>query len=239
MSTPLKHTSSAKAAGPRNASLRDKQREITRQAVINAAISLFSQRGFEGTGLPAIAGASGIPVPLMLYHFKSKDLLWREAVSEVFFRIEAHLERHRTAVESAQGMDFYREVSRAYITALATHPEYMRILFQEGMYETERLTWMVETHQGKMSASLMGIIERAQHEGLLPPMPLAQAKFIISGAFSLPIVLAAEVKIVTGEDSLSPDFIERHIDSCLRLLIPAAYTKMPATTTRKVSSKKR
>jgi hypothetical protein len=97
---------------------------------------------------------------------------------------------------------------------------------------------MVETHQGKMSGSLMAIIERAQHEGLLPPMPLAQAKFIISGAFSLPIVLAAEVKIVTGENSLSPEFIERHIDSCLRLLIPAAHANLPAATAKKKSSKK-
>jgi TetR/AcrR family transcriptional regulator len=209
----------------RSLGIRGQQRDETRQAVINAAIALFSQRGFEGTGLPAIATESGVPVPLMLYHFKSKDLIWKEAVSEVYRRVEEHIDTYRELIESAQGMSFYRLVSRAHITALAKHPEYMRILFQEGTCESERLTWMVEKHQNKMSDSLIAIIDRAQREGLLPAMNLAHAKFIVSGAFCLPIVLAAEVKLVTGEDSLSPDFIERHIDSCLRLLLPAAYVE--------------
>jgi TetR/AcrR family transcriptional regulator len=207
----------------RASSIREQQRDDTRMAVVNAAIALFSQRGFEGTALPAIATLSGVAVPLMLYHFKSKDLLWREAVSEIYSRVEKHIDTYRDLIESAEGLDFYRLVSRAHITALAKHPEYMRILFQEGMCESERLTWMVEKHQSRMSASLMAIVDRAQREAIMPVMDLAHAKFIVSGAFCLPIVLAAEVKLVTGEDSLSPDFIERHIDSCLRLLLPSAY----------------
>lgn len=97
----------------------------------------------------------------------------------------------------------------------------MRILFQEGTQESERLTWMVQTHQSRLSTVLMQIIGRAQREGLLPEMNLAHAKFIISGAFCLPIVLAAEVKLVSGEDALSPEFIDRHIDNCLQMLFPS------------------
>ena len=43
---------------------RELQRIRTRTAVIDAAIELFAQRGFDGTSLPAIAQASGVPVPL-------------------------------------------------------------------------------------------------------------------------------------------------------------------------------
>lgn len=188
--------------------------------MLNSAIALFSQRGFDGTGLPAIAAESGVTVPLMLYHFKSKELLWREAVTEVYRRVETHIVGFQEAIEQAQGREFYRLCSRAHITALAAHPEYMRILFQEGTHQSERLKWMVETHQSRMSAMLLAIIDRAQREGLVPKMDLAHAKFIISGAFCLPIVLAAEVKLVSGEDALSPAFIEKHIEHCLALLFP-------------------
>jgi TetR/AcrR family transcriptional regulator len=205
----------------RPASSREQQREDTRRVVLDAAIALFSRRGFDGTGLPAIAAECGVTVPLMLYHFKSKDLLWREAVTEVYRRVDSHIEGFRAAIDAAQGREFYRQCSRAQITALAAHPEYMRILFQEGTQESDRLTWMVENHQGRMSTTLMAIIGRAQDEGLLPKMDLAHAKFIISGAFCFPIVLAAEMKLVSGQDALAPEFIERHIEHCLNLLLPA------------------
>lgn len=92
---------------------REQQREDTRRMVLNSAIALFSQRGFDGTGLPAIAAESGVTVPLMLYHFKSKELLWREAVSEVYRRVETHIASFQPAIEQSQGRDFYRLCSRA------------------------------------------------------------------------------------------------------------------------------
>jgi TetR/AcrR family transcriptional regulator len=209
-------------ASPSNKNLRSRQREETRALVIDAAIELFSRRGFDGTALPAIATASGIAVPLIIYHFKSKELLWRAAVDAVYARLDAHLEQFRAQIEAAEGLDFYRHAARAHVTALATCPEYMRILFQEGTQASERLTWLVETHQNRITARLTAIIDRAQREGLVPAMDLAHAKFIYSGAFSLPIVLAPEYRLVTGEDSQSDAFIEAHIDACLRLLIPGA-----------------
>jgi TetR/AcrR family transcriptional regulator len=203
-----------------NKNMRSKQREDTRAAIINAAIELFSRRGFEGTALPAIAAKSGIPVPLIIYHFKSKDQLWRSAVDAIYARLNAHLEEFRPQIEAAQGLDFYRYAARAHITALAKFPEYMRILFQEGTQASDRLTWLVEMHQNRMTDRLIAIIDRAQQEGLLPAMNLVHAKFIYSGAFCLPIVLAPEYMLVTGDDSQCDAFIETHIDACLRMFAP-------------------
>jgi TetR/AcrR family transcriptional regulator len=199
---------------------RSLQRDETRKGVIDAAIMLFARQGFEGTGLPAIAGQSGVPVPLIIYHFKTKELLWRAAVDTVFARVETHLESYRAAIESSKGIEFYRISARAHVTALATYPEYMRIVFQEGTQASDRLTWLVETHQNRITEMLMAIIGRAQAEGLAPVMDLAHAKFIYSGAFCLPIVLAPEYFLVTRQDSQSESFIEAHIDACLRLLLP-------------------
>ena len=199
---------------------RETRRDATRAAILDAAITLFAARGFEGTALPAIAAACGAAVPLIIYHFKSKDLLWRAAATEIYARVDTHLAGHAAAIASAHGADRYRAYIRAHVTSLAAHPEYMRILFQEGMAPSDRLAWLVETHQSRVTARLEALIAAAQDDGLLPPMDLTHAKFVLSGAFALPIVLAAEYALVNGEDTRSPAFIERHIDGCIALLMP-------------------
>jgi len=207
--------------------MRERQRLETRAQIMESAISLFAARGFDGTTLPAIAADCGVPVPLMIYHFKSKDQLWRAAVGEVYARVDAYLEAQQAGILAASGAQFYRRCARAHLTALAQYPEYMRILFQEGTQESERLAWLVETHQGRMSAMLKAIIARAQLDGLMPAMDLDDAKFIFSGAFSLAIVLAPEYRLATGRDSRSDDFIDRHIDACLGLLLPSIDWQLP------------
>jgi TetR/AcrR family transcriptional regulator len=203
---------------------REQQRMATRAAVLDVAIRLFAARGFDGTALPAIAAAAGIAVPLIIYHFKSKDLLWRAAVDAIYARLYAHLAGRADSIAAASGVDRYRAHIQAHLSALAAHPEYMRILFLEGMQPSDRLDWLVATHQADATARLTALIAAAQADGLLPAMDLNHAKFILSGAFSLPIVLAAEYRLVDGTDALSPAFLERHIDACLALLMPGLAT---------------
>lgn len=200
---------------------REAQRTAKRDTVLEAAITLFAGRGFEGTTLPSISAACGVPVPLIVYHFKSKDQLWRDSVDEIYRRLEAHIAGHADIISAASGPAYYRAQIRAHITAIAAHPEYMRILFQEGTQHSERLVWLVDRHQNRMTAMLTALIERGQREGLVPAVDPIHAKFIFSGAFVLPIVLAAEYKLVSDVDPLDPTFIDQHIEMCLRLLFPS------------------
>lgn len=203
------------------AGTREAQRAAKRETVLKAAIEMFAGRGFEGATLPAISQASGVPVPLIVYHFRSKELLWQEAVDEIYRRIEMHIASFRSEVADATGVDYYRAHIRAHITAIAAHPEYMRILFQEGTQMSERLAWLVDRHQNQMTALLTDLIERAQREGHVPAIDPIHAKFIFSGAFVLPFVLAAEYRLVSKDDPLDPDFVDRHIEACLRLMLPS------------------
>ena len=71
-----------------------------------------------------------------------------------------------------------------------------------------------------MTARLTGLIEWGQHEGYVPAIDLVHAKFIFSDAFVLPIVMAAEYRLVSDVDALNPAFADRHIEKCLRLFLP-------------------
>jgi AcrR family transcriptional regulator len=55
---------------------RREQGENTRQAILDAAVELYAEAGFRGTGLMAIGERAGVHHATVLYHFKSsRDLL--------------------------------------------------------------------------------------------------------------------------------------------------------------------
>ena len=198
---------------------RDRQRLEKRRLVLQAAIELFAARGFDGTSLPAITAQCGVPVPLIVYHFATKEQLWRDAVDEIYRRYQAHFAAG-SAKGAKTGPAFYRSQIAAYIHAIAAHPEYMRILFQEGTQDTPRLAWLVERHQRPFTERLTALIKQAQAEALLPPVDPIHLKFLLSGAFVMPIVLAAEYRLLDGTDARSAEFVAAHIALCERLLLP-------------------
>ncbi len=56
--------------------------EGRRAAILNAAVKLFSERGFRGTTTRALADAVGVTEPVLYEHFKSKRDLYGAIVEE-------------------------------------------------------------------------------------------------------------------------------------------------------------
>ncbi len=197
---------------------RNEQKENTRAAVLEAAIEAFSKKGFEGTSTTEIAKASGAPVPLIMYHFQSKEGLWRAAVDEIFARVDTFMDKGMAAISAADGEEAIRAAVKVQISAIAAYPEYMRLILQEGAQKSDRLNWLVETHQRRMSDKYIEQIKAAQVLGFIPDMDPMHLKYILSGAFSFAIALAPEYEIITGRQVLNDQFIDQHIDACFSLL---------------------
>lgn len=200
---------------------RDVQREATQSRILDAAIPLFAQRGFAGASVSDVARACGSPVPLIMYHFKSKQGLWEAAVERLYGRVNAHLARELEQTAGLSGLAFYKAAIRAHISTLAAHPEHMRLLLQEGAEHTARLEWLVANHQKPMNDRIIALIRSAQGEGLIASGDPEHLMFVLSGAFSLPLVLAPEYQILTGKNPADSRQIEAHIDACLELILKA------------------
>jgi len=72
------------------ATLRERKRERTKQAIIDAATDLFSRHGYDGTTIADIAEASDIGTRTFFSYFASKEeLLFPEARSRVTAAIDA------------------------------------------------------------------------------------------------------------------------------------------------------
>ena len=62
--------------------VRQARSEVTRQKIIDAAVDLFSSRGYDATGLGDIIGRVGVTKGALYYHFDSKDSLARAIIAE-------------------------------------------------------------------------------------------------------------------------------------------------------------
>jgi len=60
--------------------------EERKAKIIDAALTLFAEKGFNGTKTKEIAEAAGTSEPLIFWHFKSKEEIYREALRTLFGR---------------------------------------------------------------------------------------------------------------------------------------------------------
>jgi len=142
---------------------------ITQEKLLDAAIDAFSEKGFKGTSTRDIAERAGVHHPLITYHFKNKDKLWRAAADRVFrdFRrsLAASLEHHKD--ESPK--ERMASMIRAYLYYAKSQPALHKVMVQEASYPNARLDWLIETHLKPFFDASFALIEELQQSGVAPP----------------------------------------------------------------------
>jgi AcrR family transcriptional regulator len=103
--------------------------EDRRQAILDAALEVFSRRGYNGASIDDIATAAGISKALIYEHFPSKkDLhvsLLERHVQEIFLRLA------ETADTKDPGEVRLRNGVNAFLEWAETHREAFRLLFRD------------------------------------------------------------------------------------------------------------
>jgi len=196
---------------------RQQQREATRERIVEAAVEVFTERGFEGTSTREIARRARTNQGLITYHFGTKEELWRAAANSIFERLGGQLAGRLEALELADPRERAREGIRQYVRFAAAHPELFRMMVDEGRVANERLAWLVDTHIRPRFESIAGsLLDAVQIDDALLP----HAFYALAGAASLMFAVAPECRRLTGLDPRSAQAIETHADYLARLLVP-------------------
>lgn len=190
----------------------------TRERILAAALDLFSERSFEGATTREIAKRADVTQPLLNYHFRSKDELWRAAVDGLFAELGDALAARLDGLRGVDELTTMRLLVREFILFSAARPQVHRIITQECKSDGPRMDWLVERHIRPLYETTSRRLGNLLEQGLLPDIPVEHLYYIVTGAGPTMFVLGPECRRLTGVDPADPAVIEAHADAVCRLL---------------------
>jgi TetR/AcrR family transcriptional regulator len=212
-----------KTLTPNKVRLRRTRTDI-RQALLESALVEFGAKGFDGASTRAIASRVRAHQPQINYHFESKTALWNAAVDYLFGLLGEALGRvlpaNLTEVDAPQLAAAFADAIRGLVQFAAEHPELNQIMVHEGTAASDRLTWMTETHVKPVFDAIRPAWRVLRDAGFAAPIDNEILYYVLVGAASLPYVNAPEVRLLTGRDPSSPDWIRAHADGLVAVLLP-------------------
>jgi AcrR family transcriptional regulator len=200
---------------------KQQQRSLrTKQKLLDAALEAFSENGFKGTSTRDIAERAGVHHPLITYHFKNKDTLWRASVKYVFRDFAAALvdaqEKHANDCPKTR----MATMISIYVNYAARHPTLHKIILQESSYPSSRLEWLSENFLRPISEGASKYIAELQEKGVTPsgnPALIYNMLRVCSGGL---IALSQELRITSNIDLESQTSLDELTNLIVRAFLP-------------------
>ncbi len=190
-------------------------KEDARTRILKTALKEFAIKGFNGVSTTEIAKVAGVTQPLIHYHFKTKEALWKAAVEQAFSWLQQDLEKLDSHLAQKELLIAF---VRTLIAFAAKHPEVGQFLLREGMQESVRLTWMTEQLLQPAFDLLFVYHQQGVAEGWLQPIPFAQLSIIMTAISTHFFALAPMISQVYAVNSCDADQIELLTEFAVQLV---------------------
>lgn len=192
--------------------------DATRAGILAAALDLFSERSFEGATTREIAARAGVTQPLLNYHFRSKDELWRAAVDGLFETLRHALEARAEGLRGVDEVTVARLMVREFVYFSARNPQLHRIITQECKTDGPRMDWLVERHVRPLYDTTTALFARLAEQGHVPDIAPMHLYYIVTGAGPTMFVTAPECRRLAGVDPFAAEVVEAHADAVCALI---------------------
>ena len=103
--------------------------EDRRRTILDAALRLFAERGYEGASVDDIAAAAGINVAVIYSHFTSKEALHASVLDEQWQGLLAH--QGEVVFSVPAGRERLRAAFTSFFEWFEAHPLAWRLVFRE------------------------------------------------------------------------------------------------------------
>jgi AcrR family transcriptional regulator len=189
------------------------EQEDARGRLIDAAIALFAETGYEGTSVRDLATAAGVNVAAVSYHFGSKDALYHEALrsclapcGEMRERMQAHLDAALRAKTRKAAEEALRGCIQDFLAVLMSPAgRHSHLVMREQSEAKPRFEPVIREFFQPVGSILQQVILM-----LAPKLPQMSAFMVISGIIGqcLHVYKArATYRVLAGVDSHSPEYI--------------------------------
>jgi AcrR family transcriptional regulator len=190
-----------------------------RERILDAAETLFAERGFAGTAMRDIARAVDMKPASIYSHFSGKQALYEAVLARGLLPLSDLLEGLSGSEWSEQQLGTQMD---ALIEYLRQRPRALRLIIHEALAGGESLMpiarqWLRPLYDSAVTTfrESGGGVLRAQWQEDELPLLIASLLYLILGHFAVPPTLAE----VFGDDPLSPRGLSRHTEF-LRKIIP-------------------
>ncbi len=193
---------------------------VTQQKLLDAAIEAFSENGFKGTSTRDIAERAGVHHPLITYHFKNKDQLWRAAADRVFSEFGESVDRALSKTHENDAKGRVVKMIHAYVRFAHDQPALHKVLVQEASYANSRLDWLIETHLRPFFEANVEHIRVLQSDGIAPAGDPALLYHMIRISAGGLLAIALEMRGTSGFDITTEESLEHLSDMIVRVFLP-------------------
>jgi AcrR family transcriptional regulator len=198
---------------------RGRSSKATRETILKTALQEFAEQGYEGATTASIARKVGVTQPLIHYHFGSKQ---GSTVDSIFGDLAKEVESAETRVEGMGDAAKLVTLTYSFIDFAVAHPELARMINNEGVVHSERLTWMVDSYIKPLFDRWGGYFDRAKEAGLLRNIPTPYVMTALLGASQQFFDLAPLVQEVYGIDSRDPEHVRDFGDAVVQIFLEGA-----------------
>ena len=189
--------------------------DATRERILDAALQVFSERGFEGAKTREIAARADTNLGLIKYYFDSKEKLWKATVDRVFGSL-AETVAGAVAGESDRGS--LERVVRELVRFAGRNPAFIRLMNDEGRRPGARMRWLADRHQRPLFETATAILKQPGTRRVLPDVAPIHLFYALVGAVGMIFSQAPECERLSGIDPTASDAaIDAHADAVVAL----------------------
>ena len=196
----------------------EQQRAIeTRERIISAATEEFASQGYEGASIRAVAERAGARHTMVTYHFSGKEGLWQAVMDRLVRTFTSQQMERLDGLRGVSEVIQLRLLLEEFIRYSASDLNLHKLMGHAASRASPEIESMVSDYLQDYFNVIATLIARVQKKEAFVDGDPHHLHYIFIGAATRIFMQSPEVARVMGQSPLEPDFIERHIDVCLRL----------------------
>jgi AcrR family transcriptional regulator len=177
------------------------------ERILQSALSLFSEKGYDSTSVREICAASGITKPTLYHFYGSKEGVYRALVDGTLERLRGDMTR--TLEEEGTLRERLRRLTLTYFDAARSEPDLARFILAltHDPPSSAPRTDFLAFYDGVL-AQVARVIETAEARGEVSPGPVEVRLLVLMGALGE----AVHGYLLAGRPDLTPDLAGTLVD---------------------------
>jgi len=197
-----------------NRRLRNSERK--RAAILDAALSCFSQYGLHGTSIEQIAHLADVSKTNLFYYFSNKEELYISVLGNL---LELWLKPLRSFTEEQDPVEAIRDYLRVKLEFSRDHPAESRLFCMEVMQGAPLMLTELQQPLHDLVENRIAVIQSWIDQGKLAPVEPYHLIFTLWATTQHYADFRVQVEAVSGKNLEDPDFFRETLASLETIIL--------------------